>query len=113
MAEIKMNKSGSGVSSQKYLMKTTYNTLHTSCMNFDKLAYEYENEPSRHPNVSQREIARRLEKIKEFKELTDNQLFAEYKAIENDETQQYENMEAERLMRGEDGEFDETRDLEN
>ena len=75
--------------------------------------YEYENEPSRHPNLSQREMGKRIEKIKEFKTYTDNELFTEYKAIENDSHQQYESMEAERLMRGEDGEFDETRDLEN
>ena len=54
-----------------------------------------------------------MEKIKQLKETAENNLFVEYKAIENDSVNQYESMEAERLMRGEDGEFDETRDIEN
>ena len=52
MAEIRMNKSGTGVTSQKYLMKATYNTLQTSVQHFDKLVYEYENEPGKYPTVS-------------------------------------------------------------
>ena len=58
-------------------------------------------------------MVKRIDKIKTFKKYTEDELFSEYKAIENDTQQQYDNMEAERLMRGEDGEFDETRDLEN
>ena len=113
IAEIKMNKSGQGISTQKYLMKSTYNTLSTTLMKFDQLVYEYTNEPSRHPGLSEREIKKRMEKIKQLKETAENNLFVEYKAIENDSVNQYESMEAERLMRGEDGEFDETRDIEN
>ena len=67
MAEIRMNKSGANIATQKYLLKATYNTLQTSIQNFDKLVYEYENEPSNFPNVGQREITKRLKKIKEFK----------------------------------------------
>ena len=94
-------------------MKSTYNTLSTTLMKFDQLVYEYTNEPSRHPGLSEREMKKRMEKIKQLKETAENNLFVEYKAIENDSVNQYENMEAERLMRGEDGEFDETRDIEN
>ena len=108
-----MNKSGQGISTQKYLMKSTYNTLSTTLMKFDQLVYEYTNEPSRHPGLSEREMKKRMEKIKQLKETAENNLFVEYKAIENDSVNQYESMEAERLMRGEDGEFDETRDIEN
>ena len=84
MAEIKMNKSGSGVTSQKYLMKATYNTLHTSLQNFDKLVYEYENEPSRHSGVSQREMTKRIQRIKELKTYVEDELITEYKALENE-----------------------------
>ena len=113
MAEIRMNKSGSGVTSQKYLMKTTYNTLQTSLINFDKVIYEYQNEPGNYPSVSQREMNKRIDKIREFKKTVENDVVSEYKAIENDSAQQYTDMESQRLMRGEDGEFDETRDLDN
>ena len=113
MGEIRLNKNGSGSASQKYLMKATYNTLQTSIQNFDKLVYEYENEPSKYPSVSQREITKRLAEIKEFKTYVQDELVTEYKAIENDASKQYTDMESQRLMRGEDGEFDETRDVDN
>ena len=113
MGEIRMNKSGSGVTSQKYLMKGTYNTLQVSLQNFDKLVYEYENEPGKYPSVSQREMQKRIAKIVELKKTAADELFREYKAIENDSAQQYTDMESQRLMRGEDGEYDETRDVDN
>ena len=113
MAEIRMNKSGSGVTSQKYLMKTTYNTLQTSLMNFDKVMYEYQNEPGNYPSVSQREMQKRITRINEFKKMVETEIVNEYKAIENDSAQAYTDMESQRLMRGEDGEYDETRDLDN
>ena len=113
MGEIRMNKSGSGVTSQKYLMKGTYNTLQVSLQNFDKLVYEYENEPGKYPSVSQREMQKRIAKIVELKKTAEDELFREYKAIENDSAQQYTDMESQRLMRGEDGEYDETRDVDN
>ena len=94
-------------------MKATYNTLQLSVQNFDKLVYEYENEPSRHPNVNQREANKRIQKIREFKTYVDDEINNEYKAIENESHQQYSDMEAQRLMRGEDGETDETRDVDN
>ena len=94
-------------------MKATYNTLQISIQNFDKLVYEYENEPSNYPSLNQREIDKRLKKIKDFKKYVDDEILTEYKAIENDTARQYTDMEAQRLMRGDDGEFDETRDLDN
>ena len=72
IAEIKMNKSGQGINQQKYLMKSTYNTLHTTLMQFDKLVYEYENEPSRHPNVRERDMKGRITKINQLKETAEN-----------------------------------------
>ena len=89
-----MNKSGSGVTSQKYLMKTTYNTLQTSMMNFDKVIYEYQNEPGNYPSVSQREMTKRIDKIAQFKKTVGNEVVNEYKAIENDSAQQYTDMES-------------------
>ena len=67
MAEIRMNKSRSDISSQKYLMKSSYNTLQTSIQHFDKLVYEYENEPSKHKAVNPREMTKRIAKINNFK----------------------------------------------
>ena len=84
MEAIRINSSGTGLTTQKYLMKATYNTLQLSIQNFDKLAYEYENEPSRYPAVSQREMTKRIEKIKEFKTYVDDEVVNQYKAIEND-----------------------------
>ena len=83
IAEIKMNKSGQGLSTQKYLMKSTYNTLHTNILQFDKLTYEYTNEPSRHPTLGDREMKRRMDKIAQLKETAENNLFVEYKKIEH------------------------------
>ena len=80
MGEIRLNKSGSGGASQKYLMKATYNTLQTSIQNFDKLVYEYENEPSRYPDISQREMTKRIKKIKEFRTYVDDEVFNKYNA---------------------------------
>ena len=58
-------------------------------------------------------MTKRIEKIREFKKNVETEVVNEYKAIENDSAQQYTDMESQRLMRGEDGEFDETRDLDN
>ena len=58
-------------------------------------------------------MTKRVAKIAEFKTYVENELITGYKAIENDSNQQYADMEAQRLLRGEDGEFDETRDLDN
>ena len=41
-------------------------------MQFDKLVYEYENEPSRHPNVRERDMKGRITKINQLKETAEN-----------------------------------------
>ena len=94
IAEIKMNKSGQGLSTQKYLMKSTYNTLHTNILQFKKLEYEYTNEPSRHPTLGDREMKRRIDKIAQLMETAENNLFVEYKKIEHESENQYDAMEA-------------------
>ena len=58
-------------------------------------------------------MKRRIDKIAQLKETAENNLFVEYKKIEHESENQYDAMEAQRLMKGEDGETDETRDIEN
>lgn len=62
-------------------MKSTWQTLQLDTQNLDKLAYMYENEPSQFPQVSKREMAKRLEKIKMFKGYVEEELGRDYNDV--------------------------------
>ncbi len=63
-------------------MKATYATLKTDMMNFDQINNQYENEPHK-TQVSKKEIARRIELIRQIKDIVDNELTREYTAVES------------------------------
>ena len=73
---------GTDMTTHKYLMSATWNTLRTDLENLDKLKYLYENEPRKFPNVTKREMASRIVKIDEFKEFASADLARDYRAIE-------------------------------
>ena len=73
---------GTNISTQKYLMSATWNTVKTDLENFEKLKYLYENEPRKFPNVNKREIMSRIQKIEEFKNYVNGELSRDYRAIE-------------------------------
>ena len=66
-------------------MKATYTTLKTDLTNFDRLKYQYENEPGKQHGLNKKEIARRIALIDDIKDLIENQLEQEYRAVENNQ----------------------------
>ena len=82
-----------------------------------KLSYLYTNEPDRYPDLSQREISKRVQKINDFivrgeklqeviRNILENDVYTPLTGIEDLESQSL-------MKRGEDGEFDATRGLSN
>lgn len=110
--EINNARPGQSVASQKYLMKATWATLQTDMMNFDQLKETYTNEPHK-IQESKKEIARRIELIKVIQDLVSQELAQEYRAVENNQAALAAAQERARYDKGEDGEFDQTRDLDN
>ena len=94
-------------------MKATFATLQTDMMNFDQLCDQYQNESHRFPGLGKKEIARRVNLITELKDLVNGQLTQEYRAVENNQAALAAAQDKARYERGEDGEFDQTRDLDN
>ena len=103
---------GQSVASQKYLMKATWATLQTDLSNFDQLMYYYQNEPHKYPGVSKKEITRRINLINDIKDLIQGQLTQEYKSVESNQAAMAAAAD-QAYSRGEDGEYDQTRDLDN
>ena len=58
-------------------------------------------------------MARRVNLINDIKDLVQNQLTQEYRAVENNQAALSAAQEKAKYDRGEDGEFDQTRDLDN
>ena len=75
--------------------------------------YYYENEPHKYQGVNKKELAKRIQKINEIKELISGELTKEYRSVENNQASLAAQQEQERYERGEDGEFDQTRELDN
>ena len=111
--EITNARPGQSVASQKYLMKATWATLQTDLTNFDQLMYYYQNEPHKYQGVSKKEIAKRIDKINQVKELIQGELTQEYRSVENNNAALAAQQSSEQYVRGEDGEFDQTRELDN
>jgi len=111
--EINNARPGQSVASAKYLMKATFATLQTDMMNFDQLVEIYKNEPHKYPGLNKKEMARRVNLINDIKDLVQNQLTQEYRAVENNQAALSAAQEKAKYDRGEDGEFDQTRDLDN
>ena len=63
--------------------------------------------------MGKKEIARRINLISELKELVNGDLTQEYRAVESSQAALAAAQDKERYARGEDGEFDQTRDLDN
>ena len=82
-------------------------------MNFDQINNQYENEPHKTPGLSKKEITRRIELIREIKDIVENELTREYTAVESNQAAQAAAQERARYDKGEDGEFDQTRELDN
>ena len=71
---------------QKYLMKQSYNKMHESMQHFDKLVYDYENNPSNFKNLSKKEINFRINRINNLKAEAEG-LSNVYKQLENETLQ--------------------------
>ena len=110
--EIVNARPGQSVASQKYLMKATWATLQTDLSNFDQLMYYYQNEPHKYPGVSKKEIGRRVNLINDIKDLIQGQLTQEYRSVESNQAA-LAAAQDQNYQRGEDGEYDQTRDLDN
>ena len=93
-------------------MKATWATLQTDLSNFDQLMYYYQNEPHKYPGVSKKEIGRRVNLINDIKDLIQGQLTQEYRSVESNQAA-LAAAQDQNYQRGEDGEYDQTRDLDN
>ena len=66
-AQVGDARAGQGGASAKYLMKTNYNKVQEAMSNFDKLLYNYQNNPSTFSNLSRKEMQKRIDKINQLK----------------------------------------------
>ena len=108
--ELKNAKMGQNTTSQKVLMRATWQTLMTDMQNLDKLKYLYENEPGKF-NLSKRELAQRLSQIEQILIFVNGELSRDYRMLEADNSGF--DGQREDMVRGADGEFDNTRDQSN
>ena len=100
----------------KYIAQATWKTLQQDVQHFNKLCHEYDNEPLKQAQLSKKEKTRRVSLIEDLKSLIEGQLTQEYNSVINQRNMTDLNAQAaanEKYSRGEDGEFDQTRDLSN
>ena len=77
------------------------------------MLYYFENEPHKYPGVNKKEIAKRIQKINETKDLINGELSQDYRSLDSQQSKLAAQATKEQYARGEDGEFDQTRDLDN
>ena len=74
MENIKAAKASQNATSpgaQKYLMQQSFDKVQEAMQNFDKLVYDYENNPSDFKKLSKKELKFRLARIKQLKSEAD------------------------------------------
>lgn len=96
-------------------MKATYATLQNDVNNLKQLQDDYTNAPHKYHQVGKKELGRRINLINEIIEMIEGELTREYRSIEAQQAalNSSSNTSAAKYVRGEDGEFDQTRELEN
>ena len=104
---------GKPIAAQKYLMKATFATLQIDVNTLKQLEDEYTNAPHKHHQLGKSELARRISLIQELVDLVDGQLTQEYRNCENKAALMTKDRVKEQYQRDDDGEFDQTRDLDN
>ena len=103
----KDNQNATSPQAQLYLMKSTYNKIQDSIQHLDRLAYDYENTPSKF-NLSKKVMQSRISKIQQFKAHIET-LTEEYNQLQNATLQfnsYHSEYSREQWQRGEDGEYD-------
>eukprot|EP00347_Sterkiella_histriomuscorum_P016387 403353382 len=108
-------KTGEPTGKYDYLIQSSIDQIEEDMKSFEKLSYLYENEPHQHPDLSQKERQKRINKIAETRSQC-NQLIMESKSLQQmSNKQKYvedDEEEARNRVRLEDGEYEDTKLLD-
>ena len=109
--DIKKKNSSQSTVAQEYKMKNANIKLESTLANFQNLSNQMNNTPSKFPDLNAKAIQSRIAKINAFKSEAEATM-ASYRAFTNNSGAMQADEEAPMIRRkGEDGEYDHTRDL--
>lgn len=106
---IKKTNPSSNTAAKEYSMRSTYQSLQQGLENFERIKYEYVNNPAKFPNI--RDKPARLAKIDKLKAQAGEVMSGYESFIRVQASGQADEEQPMIRVKGADGEYDDTRDL--